>query len=154
MEKRGGPLMSLCITCWQYLRKHYLIWFGHPTSDWHFLCNLPPFPCCFMWNSPTLALCCLILPKAISSDGSKQHSFIYRVHACQRKGLNLGFLHRSCSVPDYEHKDISKTVLVVPEIFLISKESLASNALMCWTNKCLSSFRLIFVVCKLFLRYT
>lgn len=67
-------------------------------------------------------------------------SLISKVNARQRKGSNLGFLHGGCSMPDCEYKDISKNILVVPEISLILKESLIIKTLVPCTNKHLSSF--------------
>lgn len=81
-----------------------------------------PFPAVLcgthqLWHFPYL-----ILPRGISSDWCKQCSLISNVHARQRKGSNLGFLHGGCSMPDCEYKDTWKHVLVVPEISLILKD--------------------------------
>lgn len=87
--------------------------------------NSHPFPAVLCGTHQLWCFLYLIFPKGISSDWSKHCALISNVHARQKKGPNLGFLHGGCSVPDCECKDTSKNVLVVPEISLILKDSLA-----------------------------
>lgn len=99
-----------------------------------------PFPAVLCGTHQLWHFLYLILPEGTSSDWSKQRGLISKVHARQRKGWNLGFLHGGCSLLDCEHKGASKNVLVVPEISLILKGSLAFKTLVPQTNKHLSSF--------------
>lgn len=111
-----------------------------------------PFPAVLcgthqLWHFPYL-----ILPRGISSDWCKQCSLISNVHARQRKGSNLGFLHGGCSVPNCEYKDTSKACFGSARNFPHFERSLA--ILVPWTNIHVFSFTPIFAVQKLFLTYS
>lgn len=121
---------------------------GHPTSHLHFLCNLPPFHSCFIWNLSAAAFSLLILPRGISMDWSKHYALFSNICECQRQGPNLGFLHRGCYVPGCWYQETPKNFLIVPDIFIL-KEFLAKDIL---DKQNLSRFTLLFVVLKLILR--